>query len=90
VLTEQKYDDIRARLEHSPQKSLRHLAEETRVVYLKFAVFLRTNIQHMNVTFYIVSRNAFITWTVFPACAVIWVAFFLYCDLFALSTVPQL
>jgi hypothetical protein len=31
VLTEEKLDEISARLEHSPQKSLRHLAQETRV-----------------------------------------------------------
>jgi hypothetical protein len=29
VLTKEKLDEIKARLEHTPQKSLRHLAEET-------------------------------------------------------------
>jgi hypothetical protein len=43
VLTEEKLDEIGARLEHSLQKSLRHLAEETTVEFLKFALFLRMN-----------------------------------------------
>jgi hypothetical protein len=31
VLTEEKLDEIRARLEHTPQKSLRRLAQETSI-----------------------------------------------------------
>jgi hypothetical protein len=31
VLTEEKLDDIGARLEHTPRKSLKHLAQETAV-----------------------------------------------------------
>jgi hypothetical protein len=31
VLTEENLDDIGARLEHTPRKSLKHLAEETGV-----------------------------------------------------------
>jgi hypothetical protein len=58
VLIEHKSDEISATAEHSPQKSLTLLAEETMVVFLKPALFLQMNIQHMNVIFYIVSRNA--------------------------------
>jgi hypothetical protein len=32
VITEEKVDKIRARLEHTPQKSLRHLAQETGIL----------------------------------------------------------
>jgi transposase len=31
VLTEEKFDDIEVRLEHTPRKSLKHLAQETGV-----------------------------------------------------------
>jgi DNA-binding IclR family transcriptional regulator len=31
VLTEEKLDDIGARLEHTPRKSLKHIAQETGV-----------------------------------------------------------
>jgi hypothetical protein len=37
VLTKEKLDDIRARLEYTPQKSLRHLPQETSILKLSAA-----------------------------------------------------
>jgi hypothetical protein len=58
VLGEERHDEISARLEYSPRKSLRNLVQETTVSSL---LFLKKQLQCVNVHIFYDARNTCIT-----------------------------
>jgi hypothetical protein len=74
VYTEEKLDEDGTRLEHCPQKSLRHQAQENGISIFSFTTFPKKELQHTNLRLLWRCEECVHNGAV-PAPAVIWISF---------------